>query len=728
MSKTPPRTDQTTDGRRREIRFETTDTGVVVVDGIERKREHLGTDPVAAPTPVSTDRLVAPVDRAVRLHADRVEADPNIVMVRDDSFDMIDHLTQGTDREYPPGRYVVDASGPIKQYLQVDGRLSVSVADDTVIEVGDGAETLLGARSKHNRPATEVTVPPTTEGLVRAVSTFGAALKMTTPDRSWPGHRGHPPAVTVGDEFDVPWGLAPPCPEIQVLVPPEERYVYPVAPLVYYLGAELVPHQGPPQLRTDAGFEYDLRRAGEGFESHVERTLKQVLFLECCLRSEGLIELPLHERSAVASDLPVDAAELFDQPAQVRLPTYLSIEYDTIAPHVPDWKLAAHLAPRPDQAELLPYLVNDLAVVRTHGGNDAGVDANVDDLTTPDPGTETGADGGLDVFFRSDDGTTSVGDGWTVDNSVDLRGTDADVLETVWSGEGVPVGASKATERAYENRLGRQPDPPPIHVGVVCNDDEMSEELDVTALYDGEKLPMDVSTYRNLSRAGLRTLVEAGDVDFLHYIGHAEPDGLHCADGTLSFADVDRTETEAFLLNACRSFDQGRALIEAGAIGGVVTLQPVPIESAAEVGRRVAELLNTGYPLRVAVDVVSEATRIGSQYQIVGDGGHAVAQRDSGVAFVHEVTPVDGDLSTATEYDLSVQGYSGENNGAGGVFHPYHDELGYYLVGNNTPHVRLSRESLVEFFAQTSEPVIAQSTGNTAADLWLSDRLAEHLS
>lgn len=746
MSKTPPPIDRSSpaDDGVRGLRFEAGETGVTVVDDIERKRDHLGTAPVVEPTPAPTDRLVAPVDRAVSLPVSRIETDLNIVMVRDADFEMIDHLSEGDERTYPPGRYVLDLSGPIKQYLQVDGRLSVSTVDGTTVTVGDGAETLLGARSKHTRPAAEVTVPPTTEGLVRAISTFGATLKTTTPDRSWPDNRGHPPAVTLGDEFDIPPGLEPPCPEIQILVPPEERYVYPVAPLVYYLGAELVPHEGPPQIRTDAGFVYDLERPDESFEARVERTLKQVLFLECCIRSEGLIELPLHERTAVAEDLPLSAAALFDQPAAVRLPAYLSVEHGTIAEHVPDWELAAHVAPDPEQVELLPYLVNDLAVVRTSPGDADGVDPT--DLSTPTPtaaeaatdpdGLDPGADAasgasdpndgseGFQDFFRS--GGTDVGDGWTVENSVDLRAGDSTVLETVWSGDGVPVGASKATRQAYENRFTRTPDPPPIDVAVVCNDDRMRDELDVTGLYDGEKLPMNVSTYRDMSRAGLATLVEHGDVDLLHYIGHAEPGGLHCSDGTLSFTEIDDTEIEAFLLNACRSFDQGRALIDAGAIGGVVTLQRVPIESAGEVGRRVAELLNIGYPLRVAVDVVEEATEIGSQYQIVGDGGHNVAQRDGGCAFVHELTPVDGDLSTATEYELCVRGHPSEN-GIGGVFHPYQEDFGYYLIGNDTPRIRLDGGSLVGFLSQTTEPVIVRREGESGRELWNSEHLAERL-
>ncbi len=450
--------------------------------------------------------------------------------------------------------------------------------------------------------------------------------------------------------------------------------------------------------------------------------LKQVLFLECAIRSEGLTDLPLHERTAVDDRLPLEAGELFDQPAQVRLPTYLSVDYETIAPHVPDWELAATLAPRPEQAELLPHLVDDLSFVRTCGEGGARADT-ADRSTSVTPSNTTDE---AEMFFRSGGADSPVGDGWTVDNSVDLRTPDADVLETVWGGDGVPVGASKVTRTAYENRLGRQPDPPPIAVGVVCNDDQMCDELDVTELYDGEKLPMDVSTYRNLSRMGLRTLVESGDVDMLHYIGHAEPDGLHCADGTLSLVSVDDTNVEAFVLNACRSFDQGRALIEAGAIGGLVTRQRIPTEAAAEVGRRVAELLNLGYSLRAVADVLRGTTDTGDLYQIVGDGGHTVAQQDGGVSVVHELSPVDGALSTATEFDLRVQGYPSKL-GVGGVFHPHSGDFEHYLLGNRTPQTRFERDSLVEFLTQGPEPVIVRPDECHETNLYLSTVLAEEL-
>lgn len=714
MSRTPPRPDRSSGERTRGIRFESTETGLAVVDEVERRREHLGTRPAAAPTPVSTDRLVAPVDRAVELSVSTIETDPNVVVVRDEAFDMIDHLAEGAEREYPPGRYVVDLSGSIKQYLQVDGRLSISTVDDTVVAVGDDADTLLGARSRHGRPTTEVTVPPTVDGLVRAVSTFGAALKTTTPDRSWPNLRDHPPAVSVGDDLDVPPGLQPQCPEVQVLVPPTERYVYAVAPLVYYLGAELVPHEGTPQLRTDAGFEYEFGR--DDFERRVERTLKQVLFVESVIRAEGLTDLPLHERAVVDDHLPIDAAELFDQPAQVRLSTYLSLDYDAVAPHVPDWELEAHLAPRPDQVELLPYLVDDLAVVRTTAESDDTAYRSLTDATSEGGGQ-------FSSFFRAGETNT---DDRSLDDSVDLRGSATGTVEAVWGGDGVPVGASKVTRAAYENRLGRRPDRPPIDVAVVCNDDQMSEELDVTELYDGEKLPMNVSTYRNLSCAGLRTLVEHGDADFLHYIGHAEPDGLHCADETLSLETLEGTDIEAFLLNACQSFGQGQALIDAGAIGGLVTRRPVPIDAAAEVGKRVAELLNIGHPLRVAADVVQQTTDIGDRYQIVGDGSHAVAQRDSGVALAHELVPVDGDRATATEFDLRVRGYPSEI-GIGGVFHPYEETFDYYLLGNETPWHRFRRDELVDFLTRGPEPVIVRSDDRDETTFGLSTVLAEEL-
>jgi len=713
MSRTPPPLEEHTAPTAGPVHFESTSVGVAVVDESRRKREHLGTTPAAEPVPVPTDRMRAPVDGAVCLPVDRVETvDLTLVTVRDDSFDVVDNLAEDETATYPPGRYVIDLPGPIKRYLQVEGRLSVSTVDGTTVTVGPDATVLLGARSKHARPTTEVCVPPTVDGLVRAVSTFGAALTTTTPDRSWPTLRGHPPAVTVGDELDVPPGLAPPCPAVQVLVPPTERHVYTVAPLVHYLGAELLTHSGPPQVRTDEGFAVDL---GPDFEATVERTLTRVVFLECLLRSEGLLEFPLHERSVLA-DLPLDPATLFDRPPEARLPAYFEVDYDAVAARVPDWELAAHVAPRPDQVELLPYLVDDLAVVRTRsesaaGAADPSARASADDAA-PDGGTAR-------EFFRS-------GGGWTVENSVDLRDDAGVALETVWTGDGVPVGASKVTRRAYENRLDRSPDPPPIDVGVVCNDDRMNDELDVTERYDGEKLPMNVSTYRDLSRSALRTLLEAGPVDFLHYIGHADPEGLHCSDGALSLSTVETTGVEAFLLNACRSFDQGLALIDAGAIGGVVTRQSVPIEAATDVGRRTARLLNAGYPLRAAVDVVRETSPIGDQYQIVGDGGHAVAQRESAVAFVHELTPVDGDLSTATEFDLAVHAHPAEN-GLGGVFHPYSETFDYYLVGNSTPTVRLDAEELAELFTRDNEPVLLAPDGTDYPELCWTSTIADEV-
>jgi len=711
----------------RNVRFESADTGVTVVDEIERKREHIGTVPAVEPVPASTDRLLAPVDRAVELPVERAETvDLNLVTVRDDDFDVVDHLAEGESAQYPPGRYVVDIPGPVKRYLQVEGGLSIATADRTVVEVDDDATVLLGARSKHTRPTGEITVPPTPTGLARAITAFGSALKTTGPDRSWPNLRGHPPVVSVGETLDVPAGLEPPCPEVQVLVPPQERYLYAVAPLVYYLGAELVPHDGTPQLRTDRGFVHDLTADGT-FETTVERTLKQVVFLECYLRSEGLLEYPLYELAAVDERLSLDPVAVCEQPPAARLPTCLDVDYETIADHVPDWEVSAHLAPRPDQVELLPYLVDDLAVVRVRPQDIDGALAGRPRRPSRPAGRPVAdADGEeLTAFFRSgvDD---AVGDGWTVENSVDVRGGDTEALETVWTGDGVPVGASKVTRRAYENRFTRRPDPPPIDVGVVCNDDRMRDELDVTGLYDGEKLPMNVSTYRNLSRAALRTLIETGEVDFLHYIGHAEPGGLYCADGTLSLAEVDGTEIEAFLLNACESFDQGLALVDAGAIGGVVTLEPIPLESAVGVGKRTAKLLNAGYPLRSVVDIVGQTHSLGAKYKIVGDGGHSVAQRNSAAGFVHKLRPVDGNLSTATEYEVTVHAYPAEN-GLGGMYHPYHDSFGYYLIGNDTDPVRFRRQHLVDYMREMDDPVVVCSRRSNSQSLRWPNEIVESI-
>lgn len=681
------------------VRFEPTATGVAVVDPIEGRRDVLRTTPSVDPDPVPADSVPAPVGAAATVGVDRMGVGRiAIVIVRDaDDWATLAHLKEQGSESFDAGEYVVEVSGPIKLYLHVEGSFSVSTEGETGFRFGPDAAVTLAARSIHSRPAATVTTTGDPEDVMAALSTFGSALKTTTPERSWPSLRGHPPLVEVGDSLDVPDELSPPSPEVEVVVPPSLEFVYPVAPLVYYLGARMVPGSSP-RIRTDEGFEFPLGAGNtpDGtFEDRVERTLRKVVFLECLSRTNGLTQLPLQEREAVDGRLAVDLDDLYDLAPAPRLRELLSVSYDRIAAGIPDWELASHLAPTAPQAELLPYLVADLALVRTRSRGAAA---------DPEP-TAREQRAHVDEFLRSEGVLLRSTDTSDLDREyVQFHDRDGgDVLEEIWAGEATPIGASHASREAYRNRLSREPSDPPIDVAVVCNDSEMAAELRTADIYDGEDLPFDVRIYRDLSTAALRTRIEHQETNFLHYIGHANAEGLRCSDGRLDLETLADTGVDAFLLNACQSYEQGLAMIAAGAVGGVVTLDPVPDRVAGSIGETIARLLNAGYPLRAALQVVQDEFVIGNDYLIVGDGGISVGQ--SSVAQIYSVGTLEEGFSfQAKSYPSNTQ--------VGGVATCYLDGIGYYLAGNSSREIEVDAERLQEFLYRSEVPLRIEGESN----------------
>jgi hypothetical protein len=226
------------------------------------------------------------------------------------------------------------------------------------------AEMVLGARSYHSQPAATITTTENPRDVMQAVSAMGSALKTTSPERSFPTLRGHPPAIELGDELRIPDGLDAPDTGIRIEVPPVREAVYVVAPLAYYLGAEVVPGDQP-RLVTDDGFEH---RLAPDFEESVERVLKQTFFLDCIVWTEGRYPVELHERTAIDNDLDLEPAALYHRSSAERLAAYLSVRFETVQEHLPTWKLTTHVAPEPENVEILPFLIDDLAIVRMPEG------------------------------------------------------------------------------------------------------------------------------------------------------------------------------------------------------------------------------------------------------------------------------------------------------------------------------------------------------------------------
>ena len=675
------------------------DAGVLVVDPIERHQFRLFTPTTPALEPADPAALRFPVDDAVRFVTERIELSSVIaVYVRDDEGHMLAEAAHFADESFEPGTYGLELCAPMKLYLRVEGAVSVTAdATRTRLAFDGPTEVVVGGRSHHEQPAATLTTTDDPADVMRALSTFSSALKTTSVERSYPTLRGHPPLVERGDELSIPDGLSAPKTGIRIELPRSLEHAYVAAPLAYYLGAELVPGDRP-RIVTETGFEHRLDTP-RGFEREVERVLKQTFFFDCLVRTEGYYKVDLHERAAVESAVDLDFAGLYDATPAERLAATLSVPNESIRDQIPKWKLTTHVAPTPDNVELLPFVVNDLAVVRTP----TATSLSASEVQATAAGE----------FFRAGDGgpvrsaAADAGRAYVQPESTDS-------LEQAWMGDGTPLGASKTTKQAFRNRLARSPTAGTIDIVVVCNDERMVDERDVVdGVYGSrDELPFDVTVQYGRTVAELRETLTT-DAEFLHYIGHIDAAGFECADGRLDATTLDEVGPDAFLLNACQSYEQGVGLIDAGAIGGIVTLSDVINSGAVEMGKTLARLLNRGFPLGSALDVAGDDNALGSQYVVVGDGGFAIAQSESGVpnaCYVHELG---GD-----RFELEYKTFPTNDRGMGTLVTPCIDGNDVrYLSSGAIDTFELSRNELVRFLSLEDVPVVVENELHWSSEL-----------
>jgi len=691
-------------GDRTLLRFEALEDppGIEVVDRLEQLRYQLHTASPVSPSSIPSDPFCFPVDAGLRIRTDELVL-PRIVnvVVRDGDGNMLDEVKHLDSKSLGDGSYVLDLSTQIKTYIEIDGQVDIT---SDIFEIrfsfDDPTGIDIGFRSRHTQPVATVTTTTDPADMMAAISTFGSALKSTSPERSFPTLRGHPPEVELGSSLSIPEEVTRPDTGVTIEVPPTYEALYPVAPLAHYLGAEVVPGQRP-QICTDSGIAYRFDYPAT-FERDVARTLKQVFLLDCVARTEGFYEVDLHERGAVDEHLDCDWGTLYEQSIVERLETYLDVPYDVVADSVPEWRLTANVEPVSETVEQLPFVVDDLAVVRT---------------TTPTRQTGTvGAKpvhtaGGDSGFTRSvtrssgSPGTRSAVD--AAEERAYVEFESADSLEQAWIGEGIPIGASKLTAEAFRNRLDREVTAGNISITIVVNDSRMDDERDLvdSAYGDRENLPFDVTVCRNLTVPQLRAQLRE-DCNFLHYIGHTEAEGFECVDGMLDAATLERTGVDTFLLNACTSYRQGLHLIEAGAIGGIVTLTDILNDGAIRIGETLARLLNGGFPLRAALTVARDESVLGGQYIVVGDGGMTVTQAASRTPHMLEITPLDG------RFAVDIRTYATDTAGIGSIYSPHiGDNDEYYLSSGTIGGFQVSRSELEEFIELEDRPLRVGDSG-----------------
>ncbi|MFB6070122.1 MAG: hypothetical protein ABEJ76_03790 [Halanaeroarchaeum sp.] len=659
--------------------------GLLVEDPIEGRTVAFDTPATVDPEPLDGDGFLFPTDAACSIETAGLHLDTMVsVYVRTPSGEMVDRIRSHQHRELPRGTYHLEFSGTVKIYLRVDGAITYDAGADRLDISFDGTRRVdVGARSYHETPAATITTTTDPSDVMTALSTLSSSLKTTRPEMSYPTLRGHPPLLSIGEELSIPDGIEPTRTGITIEVPPELRMIYPVASLAYYLGAD-VREGEPPRIVTDDGFTFPLVTE-RWFEDEVARVLKQVLLLDSVVRTEGFYADDLYERRLVEPLLESDLGDLYDLPLRRRLEEYLQVDFGDVRSAVPRWVMTAYVPPTGDGAEVLPYLVNELAIIRNPRGT--RIDA---------------AEARSDLGVPNGTAHTFLNDGNRVRLLVRPELFDESV-EHVWFGDHVPIGATKGVKAAFEQKVNRKPGGSGLNVAVVSNDPGLVQEPDVLEeAYRGRTdLDYDIDTYVGATTAELRSILES-DYDFFHYIGETSPTGIHGTDGTIDVRKVDDIAVEAFFVDANHSFEEALGLVANGAVGGIGTVGTVSREDAIEIGRAIARLLNVGFSIRGALDLVREQIDIGEQYVIVGDGSVDIAQPDSTIPIVVDIEDRGEDA-----YGVAIDAYPAGVFRVGSRFTPHLQgvELDFLSPGMMGTRYTLSESSLKEHLGMYYAPL-----------------------
>ena len=658
--------------------------GFVIHDPIEGRNVSFQTEESVEPREIDGGQFLFPTDGAYSVETSSLRLDTMVsVFVRSPSGEMVDRIRSHQSRALPEGTYHLEISSTIKVYFRIDGSITFDAgADHLDIDFGSVQTVEIGARSYHQQPAGVIETTTDPDDLMTAISAFSSSLKTTRPEMSYPTLRGHPPLLEIADELSIPDDIVPKDTGITIEVPPQPRMIYPVASLAYYLGADI--RQGePPRIVTDDGFTYPLVTE-RWFEDEVAVVLKQILLLDSVVRTKGFYGNDLYERTMVEPHLEADLETLYDLPLKDRLREYLRVDFDAIREAVPRWVMTAYVPPTAAGAETLPYLANELAIVRNPRGTRLDASEAQSNLGVP-----TGPDRGF------------LNDGNRVRLLVQPELFD-DSVEHVWFGDHVPIGATKGTIEAFGEKLQRGAKGPTLSIAVVSNDTGLVQEPDVLEeTYRGRgDLDYEIETFVQTTTAELREILET-PYDFFHYIGETSPTGIHGTDGTVDITSVQDIGIEAFLIDANHSFEEALALAQNGAIGGIGTVGTVDQDQALEVGRAVARLLNVGFSIRGALDVIREQVDVGDQYVIIGDGSVDIAQPQSAVP-----TVVDVESRDSRGYSVAMETYPAGIFRVGSTFSPHFRNAGLDFLAPGMMGLRytMTRSELDEFLQYDYTP------------------------
>jgi hypothetical protein len=706
---------------RAEANLETTPPTLDVIDDIQGVRVQLSIDQACHLTRCSTEGFLFPVDTAYELSAMTLWTHQrNTIIVRDTDGNVHTEITNQGTTTLSRDTYIVDlCSLGVKVYLVVQGTVTIQTDEKRgqIIDCSDAERVRLGLRSFHESPAATVTTTDQPRDIMRALSCLGSSLKTTSCERSFPSLRGHPPLLERGERFHAPSGLerTAETASVRIEVPPTLETIYPIAPLAYYLNAMVQPGDSPRLVAGD--ITYDLNES-EDIETWAARLLTHIFTLDCITRTEGFYPITLGERETLEQRLAaagrddIDFDKVYEYSMDRQIQRYLSIPFETVEDLTPRWPLTAEVLPVPLHLSYLPFVVATLGTVRCLPTNcprspstvsptveafcrNASANAAQAGLTRgPTASSAQHAQTHTSTQTRAPDGSPGI--------ATDIHSPpETDSITQLWLTDGYPIQGAKPTLDACQRRLDANPTDT-IDVAVINNDPEMQAESVVADLYGlRDRIDFDVTIHEELSRSSVRD-VFSSDHDLVHYVGHVDEKGLQCDDEWLDAQTLDAVSSRAFVLNGCRSHEQGMALVEAGAIGGLCTLTNVSNTAATEIGQTVARLLNAGFSLGSALDIINDDSVTGQQYMVVGDPGLAIVKSLNDIPTLAEIKPEsDNDM-----FSMDIYGYSSSWTPIGMPHAPsIGDNDTYYLNSGHNTTLTVTRAELVEYLQRKQIPI-----------------------
>lgn len=676
-----------------------TDDGFRIRDTIENAWADVDSGGRRTPAPASVDRFRVPLDDAIRVDAAHLQFDGNFALYARDpiSGEITDSFTIGSELELPAGTYELETTLTLfKLYLYVEDS-PVTITDNpgrTTLNFDGTTPVVIGVRSHHQQPAGVVTAAQDPRELMRAISTFGSAMKTFSPERSFPSLRGHPPELAVRGQTSIPDAFTPPETGITVELPPEYAAIFTATPLAYYLGATLEPGLDPRLVASDAVHEFDL----DDLSVSIYDLLRHCFLLDCIVRGEGLYPTNLVEKDRLEDRISLDYRTLYELPVAERTARYLDVPLD-ITRDLLTWHAVADVDPVPLNAEALPYLAHRMAVIRSPptGRVDHSSCCEPDPTSEPDPTREPiHSDEPDEVDASSPLRSFTPGEPDTGNSVAFVDPAAFDARHNIWVGDGLPIRGSKPTLGSYLRSIEATPLEDRIETHVVVTDP--SPRTDAAAIakqYSNEGF--EITMHDDPTTSELQSIL-LEDHDFLHYCGPVTDEGLECLDGPLDVRTLPRTGVSAFFLDGECSYRQGLSLIRVGAIGGVVTTTEQQ-RVDKNLGLTLASLLDHGFPLHGAVDILTRLEDA-ARYTIVGDSFHQVCKTPI-LPLLSQPTP---DRATPDTIALTERFYTSKGYGIGSQVGYSGDEHPKYIDGEH--EVTLTRDQFAVHADHIEAPII----------------------